>query len=125
MESPKRRDRGINGQWYSGSGPHFLVSLCRCVPLFLVLIQFRADQGKHVSGGILAEENIEVSIIRNHVQRMIAFVPRIKEIESPLLAFGQKAMVVHARQESEPGRRGRLLGNETRRQFMKSIHRNQ
>src|SRR6266566_311411 len=94
----------------------------RTAPWLVGAVQFRADQGEHIRCGILSEEDVEMPVVGNHVQRMITLAPRIEEVESTLLAFRQETVIVHAGEERK-ARRGRgLLRDEARRQLMETIH---
>ena len=93
----------------------------RTAPWLVGAVQFRADQGEHIRCGILSEEDVEMPVVGNHVQRMITFAPGIKEVKSALLAFGEKTVVIQAREKGEPGRGGGLFGDEVGRQFRMSI----
>src|SRR5215472_1780401 len=67
-----------------------------------LLIEFRDHHGEHIACGMLADEDIEVPVTWQQVQRMTARLLAIEPGKGLLLTLRQETAIVLASKEDEP-----------------------
>src|SRR5580658_9278334 len=87
-------------------------------------LQLLRNQREHILRGVFSDKNIQVPVIREHMQRMVILAPTVEELECPPLALSQKTEIIETCDERKSRRCGRLARHKIRRQLLETLYRN-